>query len=114
MVATLRDGTIVILVSFIRDSTGRDFTTVEVLKRLVETAKVPIYGMGDIFMGNGIVGGRLVEFQNQGGKREELACGCSGAKSWTRQHRHRERERLHVRLASAQALGAQGKPAAAG
>ena len=45
----------------------------EVLKRLVETAKVPIYGMGDIFMGNGIVGGRLVDFQNQGSKGAELA-----------------------------------------
>jgi signal transduction histidine kinase len=72
-VAALRDGTIVILISFIRDSTGRNFTTVEVLKRLVDTSRVPIYGMGDIFMGNGIVGGRLVDFNNQGVKAGELA-----------------------------------------
>ena len=36
--AALRDGTIVILISFIRDSTGRHFTTVEALQRLVQTS----------------------------------------------------------------------------
>ncbi len=72
-VAALRDGTIVLLISFIRDSTGRNFTTVEVLKRLVETSRVPIYGMGDVFMGQGIVGGRLVDFHNQGLMGGELA-----------------------------------------
>lgn len=72
-VAALRDGTVVLLISFIRDSTGRNFTTVEVLKRLVETSRVPIYGMGDIFMGQGIVGGRLIDFTNQGVRAGELA-----------------------------------------
>ncbi len=72
-VAALRDGAIVILISFTRDSAGRHSTGVEVLKRLVETSRVPIYGMGDVFMGHGIVGGRLIDFTNQGVRAGELA-----------------------------------------
>src|SRR6266481_3104510 len=71
--AALPDGTIVILVSFLRDSTGRNLTTIEALKRLVEASRVPIYGLSTTHMGHGTVGGRFIDFEKQGARAGELA-----------------------------------------
>ncbi len=70
--AGLRDGTIVFLVSFLRDVDGRNPSSVDALERLVGTSRVPIYGLGGTFMGHGIVGGRLIDFEKQGVKAGEL------------------------------------------
>jgi signal transduction histidine kinase len=70
--AALPDGTIVFLIGFLRDSTGRNFAAQEALERLAERSRVPIYGMGGARMGHGIVGGRLVDFQKQGVRAAEL------------------------------------------
>jgi len=70
--ATLPEKTIVLLVSFLQDSAGRDLTTPEALERLVERSRVPIYGLTDITMGYGIVGGRLVDYKKQGIMAGEL------------------------------------------
>jgi signal transduction histidine kinase len=71
-VAALPDRTIVLLVSFMGDPAGRTFTSVEALERLAETSRVPIYGMGGLFMGHGIVGGRLIDFEMQGVRAGQL------------------------------------------
>ena len=71
--AALPNGTIVFLVAFQRDSTGRNLTSVEALERLAETSRVPIYGLGGTFMGHGIVGGRLIDWEKQGTRAGELA-----------------------------------------
>jgi signal transduction histidine kinase len=71
-VAALPDRTIVLLVSFMGDPGGRTFTSVEALERLAETSRVPIYGMGGLFMGRGIVGGRLIDFETQGVRAGQL------------------------------------------
>ena len=71
--ASLRDGTIVFLVAFLSDSAGRDLTSVDALERLVETSRVPIYGITRTLMGHGIVGGRLIDFETQGILAGELA-----------------------------------------
>jgi len=70
--AALPAGTIVIQSSFIRDGADRNITTPVALARLAKDSRVPIYGVGDAQMGNGIVGGRLVDFETQGVKAGEL------------------------------------------
>ena len=70
--AGLPDGTIVFLVSFLRDIDGRNPSSVDALERLVRTSRVPIYGLGGTFMGHGIVGGRLIDFEKQGVRAGEL------------------------------------------
>jgi signal transduction histidine kinase len=70
--ATLPDRTIVLLVSFLQDSTGRDLSTPEALERLAERSRVPIYGLSSVGMGRGIVGGRLVDFEKLGSMAGEL------------------------------------------
>ena len=71
--AALPNGTIVFLVAFQRDSTGRNLTSIEALKRLAETSRVPIYGLAGTYMGHGIVGGRLIDWEKQGTRAGELA-----------------------------------------
>ena len=71
--ASLREGTIVFLVAFLSDSTGRSLSSADALERLVETSRVPIYGIGGTLMGHGIVGGRLVDFETQGALAGEVA-----------------------------------------
>ncbi len=71
--ASLREGTIVFLVAFLSDSTGRSLSSADALERLAETSRAPIYGIGGTLMGHGIVGGRLIDFETQGAKAGELA-----------------------------------------
>ena len=71
--AAVPDGSIVFLCSFLRDGTGRDVTAVEVLEELVKTSRVPIYGLSGAWMGHGIVGGRVIDWENQGASAGELA-----------------------------------------
>ena len=72
--ATLPDRTIVFLVSFQRDGDGRDLKgSVEALQRVAATSRVPIYGLADSFMGQGIVGGRLIDWESQGTRAGQLA-----------------------------------------
>ena len=70
--AGLPHGTIVFLIGFLRDSTGRNLGAQEALKRLVERSRAPIYGVGGARMGHGIVGGRLIDFEKQGVRAGEL------------------------------------------
>ncbi len=70
--ATLPDGTIVFLVSFLQDSAGRTVSTPEALELLAEKSRVPIYGLSFTLMGHGIVGGRLIDFEKQGLRAGEL------------------------------------------
>jgi signal transduction histidine kinase/ABC-type uncharacterized transport system substrate-binding protein len=71
--AALPNGTIVFLVAFQRDSTGRNLTSIEALERLAERSRVPIYGLAGTYMGHGIVGGRLIDWEKQGTRAGELA-----------------------------------------
>jgi signal transduction histidine kinase len=71
--AALPDGTIVFVISFLRDGAGRNLTTPEALERLVKMSRVPIYGISETLMGHGIVGGRLIDFEMQGARAGELA-----------------------------------------
>ena len=71
--AALPDGTIVLLIGFLQDSAGRNFSAQETVERLVERSRVPIYGFSSTRMGYGIVGGRLIDWERQGIRAGELS-----------------------------------------
>src|SRR5262245_1302114 len=72
-VAALTGPTIVLVGTFLRDATGRDFTTPEATTRIVATSPVPVYGLTDTLIGTGIVGGQTVSFEAHGKIAAELA-----------------------------------------
>jgi signal transduction histidine kinase len=71
--ADLPDRTIVLLVAFLRDTDGRNLSTPEALHRLAKSSRVPIYGLGATLIGEGIVGGRLIDFESHGTQAGKLA-----------------------------------------
>jgi signal transduction histidine kinase len=71
--ATVPENTIVFVISFLRDSAGRNLSTPEALDRFIQTSRAPMYGLGGSFLGRGIVGGRLIDFEKQGRSAGELA-----------------------------------------
>ena len=70
--AALPDRTIVLLIGFLQDSTGRNFTAQETVERFVERSRAPIYGFSSTRIGYGIVGGRLTDWERHGVKAGEL------------------------------------------
>ena len=73
MVSSAPPGTIVFLLTFSSDVTGRIFTTKEVGKRLSEASRVPVFGLLDTTLGYGIAGGYLVSFEGIGTQAGRLA-----------------------------------------
>jgi signal transduction histidine kinase/ABC-type uncharacterized transport system substrate-binding protein len=71
-VADLPKGTIVLYVSLLRDATGRPFDGVEALSAVARAANAPVYGWSETYLGHGIVGGRLIDFEVQGVRAGEL------------------------------------------
>jgi ABC-type uncharacterized transport system substrate-binding protein len=67
-----RDSVIFFTTLFV-DGMGRSFIPRDVVQILSDTAAVPIFGPYDSYMGNGIVGGRLVSLMLQGRKAGEMA-----------------------------------------
>jgi len=72
-VAALQNGTVVLAGPLLRDRTGRDFATPEVITRMVAVARVPIYGLTEGIIGTGAVGGYVVSFEAHGMVAAELA-----------------------------------------
>ena len=66
------DGLILLLV-FNRDASGQFFTYEESLARISNVATVPIYGIGDLYLGGGIVGGKLISGFYQGEAAARIA-----------------------------------------
>jgi signal transduction histidine kinase/ABC-type uncharacterized transport system substrate-binding protein len=71
-VAGLPKGTIVFYVSLFRDAAGRPFDGAEALTVLARAANAPVYGWSEAYLGHGIVGGRLIDFEVQGVRAGEL------------------------------------------
>jgi signal transduction histidine kinase/ABC-type uncharacterized transport system substrate-binding protein len=72
-VATLPRQTVVLLGPFLRDTTGRDFTTVDAARRIAAAASVPVYGLTETTVGTGVVGGQVVNFDAHGQAAAALA-----------------------------------------
>lgn len=69
---------IVLLLGFASDVTGKSYTTREVGNRLGEVSRAPVFGVFDISLGYGIAGGSLFSFEHVGKRAGELAVGILG------------------------------------
>jgi signal transduction histidine kinase len=69
----LSGDTIVLFVSIARDGAGRVFVPSEALRLIAPFSRAPIYGVADTFIGLGIVGGYLVNFETQGTRAADIA-----------------------------------------
>jgi PAS domain S-box-containing protein len=72
-VAALPPKSVVVFVSFFVDKSGNAYSGPEALSRIVSTANAPIFGIAETYMGAGIVGGNLLDFQALGKRTGETA-----------------------------------------
>jgi len=59
-VERLPENSVLLYVVFSRDSEGKDFVPREILSAISRKANMPTFGILDTYLGNGIVGGRLL------------------------------------------------------
>jgi PAS domain S-box-containing protein len=64
---------IVLLLSFNRDATGRVYSYPESISRIAEACPVPIYGVWGFYLGRGIVGGQLTTGRSHGRRAAGMA-----------------------------------------
>jgi PAS domain S-box-containing protein len=80
-VGSLPPDTIVFYSSISTDGTGQSFVPREALALISRAANAPVFGLYDSFLGYGIVGGRLVSFEQQGREAATLALRIMGGES---------------------------------
>ncbi len=64
-VGHLPERSIIYYLGFFRDASGKDFVPADVVERLAKVSNAPIYGYAESFIGRGLVGGRVVSFENE-------------------------------------------------
>lgn len=63
----LPKGTIVLSISFLKDATGKPFlNATTALPLVVQAANVPVFGIADMYLGHGPVGGYVLDMAGQG------------------------------------------------
>jgi PAS domain S-box-containing protein len=72
-IAALPPHTVVIYLSFFADRMGNSFSGPEALSVIAPTSSAPIYGISETYMGAGIVGGALLDFELLGKTTGQLA-----------------------------------------
>jgi signal transduction histidine kinase/ABC-type uncharacterized transport system substrate-binding protein len=65
-IAALKKNSVVLVGPFLRDGTGRDFTTVAAIGRISAVSKVPVFGITEASVGAGAVGGQVLSFEAHG------------------------------------------------
>lgn len=70
---TLPEGTVILLSTVQRDATGESLYTAHVVQTLAPLASVPVYVMGNSLIGNGAVGGSVVDFATLGARAGKMA-----------------------------------------
>ena len=78
---SLPQDTIVLYSSIFRDETGRSFVPREALLMISRASNAPVFGLYETFMGYGIVGGRLVSFEELGREAAAMALRIMGGES---------------------------------
>ncbi len=68
----LPDDSIVLLTVWLRDKTGAYLPASEGGKRISANSPVPVYGIIDMFLGHGIVGGKLLNSETHGSTAAEM------------------------------------------
>jgi len=73
---------VVLFVCFFKDAEGRQFlNAAEALPMVVAAANAPVFGVADVYLGRGIVGGLVVSFEEQGKIAARDALEILGGKS---------------------------------
>lgn len=70
--ASLPKKSIVIFISVFLDRAGRSYSGPEALSLLTPSIRVPLYGMSRTFLGSGVVGGSVLDFELIGGRVGEI------------------------------------------
>lgn len=73
LVSTIPPDGIIYYLHMFRDNTGISLSSAEVVELLAPKASAPIYGHVGTYMGRGIVGGQLMEFEREAGNAATLA-----------------------------------------
>jgi ABC-type uncharacterized transport system substrate-binding protein len=80
-VAALPEKSVVLFLTFSRDSAGNTYTGPEALSMFAPSSSAPVYGISERYVGAGIVGGSLLDFEAQGRRTGEMGLRLlSGAK----------------------------------
>ena len=64
-VAELPPNTLILYLPILKDGSGKSHVALEMLSRISEVSKAPIYGFWEDILGHGIVGGHLSSFEEQ-------------------------------------------------
>ena len=72
-VSTLPKQTIVLYLSFFLDRQGGSFSGPEALSIFAPVSTAPVYGISETYLGAGIVGGSLIDFEKLGQRTGEIA-----------------------------------------
>jgi PAS domain S-box-containing protein len=80
-VGSLPPDTIVLYSGILKDGAGRSFVPREALSLISQAANAPVFSLYDTYLGYGIVGGRLVSFEQQGREAAQLALRILGGES---------------------------------
>jgi signal transduction histidine kinase len=80
-VGSLPSDTIVLYSSIFRDGANQSFVPREALSLISAAANQPVFGLYDSYLGYGIVGGRLMSFEQQGREAAALTIRIMGGES---------------------------------
>lgn len=72
-IATLPPDSIILLMTFNQDRLGADYTYDQSIRLVRAHANVPVYGIWEMYLGKGIVGGRLTGGYEQGNLSAQIA-----------------------------------------
>jgi PAS domain S-box-containing protein len=71
-VASLPKDAIVLYLSFFLDSQGHNYSGPEAVSKFAPSSSVPIYGISETYLGSGIVGGSLINFEGLGKRTGQI------------------------------------------
>jgi PAS domain S-box-containing protein len=72
-VAKLPSDSVVLYIPMLREGTGKSVSPFEVARQLAQTSRVPVYGLSEPQLEEGIIGGALLDFSKIGQLTAELA-----------------------------------------
>jgi len=72
-VTQLPENSAIFFLSFFRDANGQYFVPRDIMSKVSEKANAPTFGIVDLYLGHGIVGGNLLSADNQGKRYAEIA-----------------------------------------
>ncbi|QYZ79336.1 PAS domain S-box protein [Methanofollis formosanus] len=74
-ISVLPPDTVVLLMTYYQDPDGTSYDHTEVITAVSAASPVPVYGVWDVYLGDGLVGGRLTSGKDQGTAAGEMALG---------------------------------------